>query len=187
MVDSLAEVRKYRLALDGERLAYASFMGSSDWEDYASLSFTAMQAEALTDIDMRLEALTAAVVHVDRRLARIVELLEASAGVGAEPTGVDVGRVIEEALGRASREARQEAEAEVRAQAERERRAAERRERPEVESLSELLSDPEIAREARDIRRIYGREVCVSFLKRRASELGMGEIDVTEDDLPDTL
>ncbi|NMM16007.1 MAG: YbjQ family protein [Cellulomonas sp.] len=82
----------------------------------------------------------------------------------------------------------EEAEAEELAQAESDRREAERRERfAGVTSIAGLLDDPEIARQARERKRMYGRNVCASFLKGKALELGLGDIDITEDDIPDSF
>lgn len=62
---------------------------------------------------------------------------------------------------------------------------AERRERfARAGSLSDLLKDPAILTEARKVRRIHGREVGLSYLKQKASELGLNEINLTDDDLP---
>lgn len=77
MVDALAEARKYRIALEGDRLAYFSIIGTESWEDYASLSFAAMRTETLVDIDIRLDSLTEMMTRVDANLERIALLLEA--------------------------------------------------------------------------------------------------------------
>lgn len=99
MIDFLAKRgRKYQRALEGDRLAAFSIVGTQDWEDFADVSFTAMQAESLADIDMRLEALTAAVGHLDRRLLQIVELLE-SGGSQQCARSQEVDRLVEAALG----------------------------------------------------------------------------------------
>lgn len=80
----------------------------------------------------------------------------------------------------------EEAAAQVRAKEEQERAEAERRERfAGATSLRALLSDPGMAKEARDVRRMYGRGTCVSFLRRKAAELGLDGIDITEDNLPE--
>ncbi len=50
-----------------------------------------------------------------------------------------------------------------------------------------LLSDPEIAAQARDIRKLYGSGVCASFLTRKAVEKGLEGEPVTESDIPDTF
>lgn len=79
-----------------------------------------------------------------------------------------------------------DAEAAERARVEKERLDAERRERfAGVASIDGLLNDPEIAKVARERRRLYGSNVCVEYLKGVARELGLGEIDLTPADLPD--
>ena len=79
-------------------------------------------------------------------------------------------------------------EAEVRAKAEREAVEAGRRARfAGVDSLLGLLADPELAAQARDLRRTYGRGVCASFLTNKAADLGLQGIEITEDDIPDTF
>jgi hypothetical protein len=76
MIDALKEMRKYRLALSGERLATFSIIGTEDWEDYASLAFDAMALEATLDIDTRLETMELTLTKLERHMARVVELLE---------------------------------------------------------------------------------------------------------------
>jgi uncharacterized protein YbjQ (UPF0145 family) len=53
--------------------------------------------------------------------------------------------------------------------------------------IQALLADEEIARQARKTRQVYGRAVCASFLKRKATELGLGDVEVSEDDIPDSF
>ena len=53
----------------------------------------------------------------------------------------------------------------------------------DVDGLAQLLSDPEIRRVAWARRRLYGRNVCISYLKRMALELGLGDISVTDEDV----
>lgn len=57
----------------------------------------------------------------------------------------------------------------------------------DISSALGLLDDPEIAAKARELRRIYGRGVCASFLNERAQALGLTDITITEDDIPDTF
>lgn len=79
-------------------------------------------------------------------------------------------------------------EATHRAQAEREQRDAERRDRfAALDGIPTLLADDNLARQARKVRQMYGAAVCASFLKREAAELGLGDIDVTEGDIPDSF
>ncbi len=62
----------------GERLANFSFMGTEDWEDFASLSFTAMQLETISDLDHRVEGLEHSLLRIEGHLVRIAHLLERS-------------------------------------------------------------------------------------------------------------
>lgn len=52
-------------------------------------------------------------------------------------------------------------------------------------SLQFLTAHPQLAEQAQKIRRMYGDDVCASFLTRKASELGLGDVKITADDLPD--
>lgn len=79
MVDALgSKAPKWRRALSGERLANFSFMGTEDWEDFASLSFTAMQLETISDLDHRVEGLAQSLLRIEGHLVRIAQLLERS-------------------------------------------------------------------------------------------------------------
>lgn len=60
---------KYQGAILGDRWASFSIIGTSDWEDYASLSIAAMQLETSTDLDERLE-------RIEGLLNRIATQLE---------------------------------------------------------------------------------------------------------------
>ena len=82
----------------------------------------------------------------------------------------------------------EQAAADERARAEELRLDAERRERfAGIASLDGLLNDPEIAAVARERRRLYGPAVCVAFLKGVARDLGLGEIDLAPEDLPESF
>lgn len=65
----------------------------------------------------------------------------------------------------------------------------ERRARIEAaaEGLAGLLSDPILAREASDVLRMYGKDVCAGFLMRRAAELGVPDFHITAEELPDSF
>ncbi|HEY3545174.1 MAG TPA: hypothetical protein VGK17_03680 [Propionicimonas sp.] len=79
-------------------------------------------------------------------------------------------------------------EATRRAQAEREQRDAEQRERFDaLDAIPALLADDDLARQARKVKQMYGSAVCASFLKRKAAERGLGDIDVSENDIPDSF
>lgn len=80
------------------------------------------------------------------------------------------------------------AEAKARETAQLELDKAERRERfANVESVLGLLSDPEMAEQARSLRRTYGRGVVASYLQQKASELGLEGMEISEDDIPETF
>jgi hypothetical protein len=82
----------------------------------------------------------------------------------------------------------EDSEATRRVQAEREQRDAEQRDRfAALGAIPALLADDDLARQARSLKRMYGSAVCASFLKRKAAELGWGDIDVTESDIPDSF
>lgn len=57
----------------------------------------------------------------------------------------------------------------------------------DIKSAVRILDDPEIAAKARELRRIYGRGVCASFLNERAQALGLTDVTITEEDIPDTF
>jgi hypothetical protein len=57
LVDELAAGRKYAKALKKGNFAAFSIIGTNDWEDYASLSISALQLLAVTRIDENLEKL----------------------------------------------------------------------------------------------------------------------------------
>jgi hypothetical protein len=52
-------------------------------------------------------------------------------------------------------------------------------------SLKDLFSDEEIMKNANDLRRIYGKNMYISHLKSKAKELGLGDIELNENDLPE--
>lgn len=60
---------KYQAVIGGDRWASVSIIGTSDWEDYASLSIAAMQLETSTDLDEPLE-------RIEGLLHRIATQLE---------------------------------------------------------------------------------------------------------------
>ena len=76
LVDLLsATAPKYEDALRGERLASFSLIGTSDWEDYASLSFSAAAVELLADVDARLEQITIVLDQLTSLVAQVSERL----------------------------------------------------------------------------------------------------------------
>jgi hypothetical protein len=69
--------------------------------------------------------------------------------------------------------------------AQKEKAAAERREalKGKTVGIQDILNDPEMMKEANNLRRIYGKSMYLSFIKRKAKELGLGDIDLTEEDI----
>jgi len=57
----------------------------------------------------------------------------------------------------------------------------------EGSALQRVLADPETRKVALSMRRVYGWSVAVSVVKRKAVELGLGELEVTEDELSAAL
>jgi len=53
----------------------------------------------------------------------------------------------------------------------------------EESGFNALLNDEDIMKQAKEIRRVYGKTTYVSFLKGKAKELGFGDIELTEDDV----
>lgn len=49
--------------------------------------------------------------------------------------------------------------------------------------LGQVLADPETRKVALSMRRVYGTTVAVDVVKRKAVELGLGELQITEDEL----
>jgi hypothetical protein len=54
-------------------------------------------------------------------------------------------------------------------------------------ALEQILADPETRKVAGSMRRVYGLPVAVDVVKRRAVELGLGDVEVTEDELDAAL
>lgn len=55
LLSNLAETKKYKRAITGGEFALFSFIGTNDWEDYASLSIDALQLLTLAQINNNLE------------------------------------------------------------------------------------------------------------------------------------
>ena len=55
--------------------------------------------------------------------------------------------------------------------------------REKYKDLNGFFNDEGIMREAKEIRRIYGKGTYISHLKNKAMELGLGEIEINEDDI----
>ena len=50
-------------------------------------------------------------------------------------------------------------------------------------NIEDLFNDENIMKEAKDLRRIYGKGFYISHLKSKAKELGLGDIDINENDI----
>jgi hypothetical protein len=53
--------------------------------------------------------------------------------------------------------------------------------RGKIKNLEDLFNDESIMEKAKELRRLYGKGVYISHLKNKANELGLGDIDITED------
>jgi hypothetical protein len=50
-------------------------------------------------------------------------------------------------------------------------------------NMEDLFKDESIMEKAKELRRIYGKSAYISHLKTKAKELGLGEIELNEDDI----
>jgi len=50
-------------------------------------------------------------------------------------------------------------------------------------NISDILNDEELMSKANQMRRVYGKGAYISFIKRKAEELGLGEIELNEEDV----
>ena len=50
-------------------------------------------------------------------------------------------------------------------------------------NIEDIFNDENIMAEAKNLRRIYGKGMYISHLKNKAKELGLGEIDLNENDI----
>lgn len=57
LLNNLTATKKYKRAISGGEFALFSFIGTNDWEDYASLSIDALQLLTLAQINENLEAI----------------------------------------------------------------------------------------------------------------------------------
>lgn len=55
LISNLTYAKKYRKAIKGGQFATFTIMGTSDWEDYASLTLQSLQLLTLANIDDNLE------------------------------------------------------------------------------------------------------------------------------------
>jgi uncharacterized protein YbjQ (UPF0145 family) len=52
-----------------------------------------------------------------------------------------------------------------------------------IKNIADLFKDESIMKEARNLRRLYGKGMYISHLKSKAKELGLGDIDLEEADV----
>jgi hypothetical protein len=55
--------------------------------------------------------------------------------------------------------------------------------REKIKSIEDFFNDESLMKEAKELRRLYGKNVYISHLKDKAKELGLGDIDISEDDI----
>lgn len=143
-----------------------------------------MYADAVRELEAKAEAagancLVGASFDLDQLSGKGMQMLMLNAVATPvtikTPEEADADAVAEAAAAEAARAAQEQAEAQ------RQERLA------KVTSLEGLLEIPEIAWKARELRRMYGRGAYVSYVKRTAEELGLGEIELEPGDLPDTF
>ena len=77
----------------------------------------------------------------------------------------------------------QEYETGLRMKEEEEARRKEQEMKDKYKSIEDLFKDENIMKEANELRRLYGKGVYISNLKNKAKELGLGDIDLTENDI----
>jgi hypothetical protein len=49
-----------------------------------------------------------------------------------------------------------------------------------IKNIEDIFNDEDIMNEAKKLRRLYGKEVYISYLKDKAKELGLGNIDLSD-------
>jgi uncharacterized protein YbjQ (UPF0145 family) len=59
----------------------------------------------------------------------------------------------------------------------------EKGQREKIKNLKDLFNDENIMEEAHNLRRLYGKGMYISHLKNKAKELGLGDIDLSEEDI----
>jgi hypothetical protein len=77
----------------------------------------------------------------------------------------------------------QEYENEQKIKLEEEKRKRELEIKEKFKNIEDLFKDASIMEEANKLRRLYGKGVYVSHLKNKAKELGLGDIDLNENDI----
>jgi hypothetical protein len=77
----------------------------------------------------------------------------------------------------------QEYENEIKMKEAEDKKQKEQEIREKYKNLEDLFNDETIMKDAKELRRLYGKCMYISHLKDKAKELGLGEINLTEDDI----
>jgi hypothetical protein len=77
----------------------------------------------------------------------------------------------------------QEYEEAQKIKAEEDKKIKEQEAKEKFKNIKDLLNDENIMQEADKLRRMYGKSACVSFLNKRAKELGFADANLTESDI----
>jgi hypothetical protein len=77
----------------------------------------------------------------------------------------------------------EEYENELKAKEEETKKQKEKEIKEKFKNIEDLFKDATIMEEAKNMRRLYGKGVYISHLKNKAKELGLGEIDLNENDI----
>ena len=71
----------------------------------------------------------------------------------------------------------------IKTKEEEEKKQKEKEIKEKYKNIEDLFKDENIMLEAKKLRRIYGKGMYISHLKNKAKELGLGEIDLDENDI----
>ncbi len=74
---------KWGAALEGQRFASFSLLGTESWEDYASAAMIAMQLETISDLGQSVESIEQRIIGIHDLLAEIRDLIRE----GLSPNG----------------------------------------------------------------------------------------------------
>ena len=77
----------------------------------------------------------------------------------------------------------QEYEIELKNKEEENKNRKEQEMKEKFKSIEDLFNDETIMKEAKELRRLYGKGMYISHLKNKAKELGLGEIELNENDI----
>ncbi|MCL2138265.1 MAG: zinc ribbon domain-containing protein [Treponema sp.] len=77
----------------------------------------------------------------------------------------------------------QEYEAELKEKEESEKKQKEQEMKEKYKSIEDLFNDEEFMKKAKETRRVYGKKVYIGELKNKAKELGLGDIELNENDI----